>query len=178
LSSRTEIGLVASLLVGAVVLVACEPSNVGQSVSADRPAEGSKVVWDDGCAGSRMYTAPAPRWSTKQGLDRIPWLRPLPESAGVVGFFWPHQPYLVPAGHLHSDGAANKILWVAQTGGHLTVKAHPIDRDAPVVSFDLGSSGFQWPSSIDLPSAGCWTLTLTWSNKQADVNVRVSAPAD
>ena len=108
----------------------------------------------------------------------MPWLAPSPRAAQIVGMFWPHQPYLVPAGQVHRGGASNKILWLSEAEADLVITAHPLQAPEPVIHFDLGGGvgGGQWPCAIDLPSTGCWTLILHWSRHVASVNVLVHSP--
>jgi hypothetical protein len=56
-------------------------------------------------------------------------------------------------------GTNNKILWVAKSGYgrlHITAKLEGSNTTA-TRTVDLG------PSTVDLPAAGCWQLTLTWT---------------
>jgi hypothetical protein len=75
---------------------------------------------------------------------------------------------------------ANKILWVAspQAGtatpddlridARLAGSAEVVHREVP------GGPG---PSIIDLPRAGCWHLTLTWSNHADTLDLRYDPAA-
>jgi hypothetical protein len=56
------------------------------------------------------------------------------------------------------EGTNNKILWVAKNGHgtlHITAQLEGSDTTA-TRTVDLG------PSIVDLPTAGCWQMTLTW----------------
>ena len=58
-------------------------------------------------------------------------------------------------------GHANKILWVAHSGGGpLTIRAQLEGSDQTAVRSVPDGPG---PSIIDLPAAGCWRMTLAWS---------------
>jgi hypothetical protein len=63
---------------------------------------------------------------------------------------------------------ANKILWVARqpVEARLTISARR-DGSGPPVEREVGFGGGQ--SIVDLPSAGCWRLTLTWGDHLTDV---------
>jgi hypothetical protein len=64
----------------------------------------------------------------------------------------------------------NKILWVSRTlpkaPAALWIRAQRLDGatevGAPVRRIVAGGPG---PSIVDLPEAGCWRLTLTWSGR-------------
>lgn len=61
-----------------------------------------------------------------------------------------------------SDGAANKVLWVAKTAwpvGDLVIEARLEGADIQETRRVPGGPG---PSTIDLPRPGCWRLNLTW----------------
>jgi len=110
-------------------------------------------------------------------------------STGVLpswaraGFFGP-QPPRVPhvlgthgrivailfGGTLHAPPSAdlrNKILWVSPTGGMepLRIDATRADGRAHAQRVIAGGPG---PSYVDLPSAGCWRLTLSWGAAGAE----------
>lgn len=66
------------------------------------------------------------------------------------------------------SGLANKILWVAHdpASGRLNISAQ-LAGSGPVVKRTVGFGGGQ--SIIDLPSPGCWRLTLHWGDGLTDV---------
>ena len=61
----------------------------------------------------------------------------------------------------------NKILWVARdpSGGRLAIDAQ-LDGTGPVVTREVGFGGGQ--SIVDLPTAGCWRMTLRWDGRLTD----------
>ncbi|XVU29000.1 hypothetical protein ACQPZJ_18640 [Actinoplanes sp. CA-054009] len=65
-----------------------------------------------------------------------------------------------------AEDRANKILWVAresvEPGGDLVVSAVLDGTDVRAEQKVAGGPG---PSLVDLPRAGCWHLTLTWSGR-------------
>lgn len=74
----------------------------------------------------------------------------------------------------------NKILWVSKAtstpGSDLRISAQRMTRSTPVgtpvTRTVMGSPG---PSIIDLPSAGCWRLTLRWSGRIDTLDLRYVA---
>jgi hypothetical protein len=74
----------------------------------------------------------------------------------------------------------NKILWVshapAVAGSDLRISAQRMagstPMGAPVTRSVMGSPG---PSIINLPSAGCWRLTLRWSGRVDALDLRYVA---
>jgi hypothetical protein len=77
-------------------------------------------------------------------------------------------------GGLHAPPAGdegNKILWVARvTGatGDPDLKIHAT-LNGSHVAVDRVVTGGPGPSLIDVPQAGCWTFTLSWSGHQEQV---------
>jgi hypothetical protein len=62
---------------------------------------------------------------------------------------------------------ANKILWVPRerTTSRLEIDAQ-LEGTGPVVTRDVGFGGGQ--SIVDLPSPGCWRMTLRWGDQVTD----------
>lgn len=104
-----------------------------------------------------------------------PWARagfsdPRPRVTHVLGRSGAIVAILFGGAVLHSPPAAdrsNKILWVARKRndfGDMHIRAQRMrGRDVvgkPVARVVGGGPG---PSIIDLPAAGCWRFTLTWS---------------
>jgi hypothetical protein len=95
-----------------------------------------------------------------------------------VAYFWHAPPDVV---HAHGPNGGDKVLWVShgQQIGHLSISARPLDASSPVVVFDFpaaSSPSGNYPSSIDLPSPGCWHLELTLGTARGSIDVMV-APA-
>jgi len=91
-------------------------------------------------------------------------------DAGIVAYFWYPPPGVVFASRASED--APKVLWISheEQSGHLIIKAHPLGAASPVAQFDLPaalSPAGNYPSGIELPSAGCWHLDLTIGSAQA-----------
>jgi hypothetical protein len=63
-----------------------------------------------------------------------------------------------------AEGRNNKILWVSRLpvtpGDPLRITAR---QDGTARTADREVAGGPGPSIIDLPAAGCWRLTLSWS---------------
>jgi hypothetical protein len=88
----------------------------------------------------------------------------LGRSGGIVAILF--------APTLHSPPLAdrnNKILWVAhrQAGyGDMRIRAQRM-RGAALIGTPVARrvAGGPGPSIIDLPAAGCWRFTLTWTTE-------------
>jgi len=75
-------------------------------------------------------------------------------------------------GFLNDNGGGTKVLWVTH-GGEAGSRGtpHPLGRAEPVVSFT-----FPGPSTVTVPTAGCWRFELTVGSQHATMDVLV-APA-
>jgi hypothetical protein len=126
-----------------------------------------------GCGSTQAFAGPGP--DAALGLADNPWAPATPADAGIVAYFWYPPPDLLFA---HGPNDRTKVLWIFHRGqaAHLIIAAHPLNAASPVVRFAFGASGGGSPSSIDLPSPGCWRLELTLGTTHATIDVMV-APA-
>ena len=75
-----------------------------------------------------------------------------------------------------AQGRNNKILWVSRTWpktpAPLWIRAQRMDGaraiGAPLRHIVPGGPG---PSIVDVPEAGCWRLTLTWSGRRDSLDL-------
>lgn len=67
----------------------------------------------------------------------------------------------------------NKILWVSKPitrpNSPLVIRARLKGSDRVVTQRVVGGPG---PSDMDVPSAGCWSVTLSWSGHQDTVDLK------
>jgi hypothetical protein len=91
----------------------------------------------------------------------------------MAAVFWDRtDPLVVPA----PKNRANKILWVSKApltfGSNLTITAQRLVGSEPVGPIQhrvvIGAPG---PSIINMPTAGCWLLTLRWSGHVDTINL-------
>jgi hypothetical protein len=163
-------GFLASLLVAGcasqVVPTASAPfpSADGPTSRSTAPLSASPAIVPGGCGPTKVFTGPGPDakgTGAIAGLAGLRWAQASPADAGITGYFFrPTAAILVVDPSL--SGPSNKILWVTQgnLGGALAVAAHPAGSAAPVVHFSFPGAGRDYPSEIDLPTAGCWELDL------------------
>ena len=70
-----------------------------------------------------------------------------------------------------------KILWVMRLPrnySELVIHARPLHRAGPIVSVTLPADsgpGRIYPSYVDVPSAGCWNVTLRWEGHTDSVDL-------
>jgi hypothetical protein len=128
----------------------------GLALPGAGPACGAPVVHLHG-------TPPqAPRRNRPHG---IPWITTADARITAYPFYWHAPGYrghtrLALAAH-GTDGSANmKVLWGLREGGDtLAISGRgPAGRHFSRIAIDAG--GGWYPSTVVVPSAGCWTLTL------------------
>lgn len=78
-----------------------------------------------------------------------------------------------------STERTNKILWVLRQGeaSDLTISAQRMDGTSPVgAHVERRIERFPGPSTVDLPEAGCWRLTLTWADRTDTLDLEYVHP--
>jgi hypothetical protein len=119
---------------------------------------------------SRVVTGVLPVWARGGFSDAQP-VMPYVTSAsgGVVAIIW--EPITGPP----KDSSGDKVLWswrTPVTGVHAVAR---LDGTGPAVStfVDPGVTG---PSSLSLPSPGCWRITMTWSGGSDTIDLQAARP--
>jgi len=83
------------------------------------------------------------------------------------------------AGGKAPDGGAMKILWTVsrrQAGGSLALTARRIDGRGLVKRAFPTAGGGQFPSILNLPTAGCWRVSVRAGSARATFVVRAIRP--
>jgi hypothetical protein len=116
----------------------------------------------------------AAAWSSSSPDFRVPYALASGDTAGAFFFADP-----LRAGH--PENPSNKVLWIvdAPRNGHpLRIVARRPDSSQTVrMQFPADSGpGEIYPSGVDLPSAGCWKLSLAWGAHRASIDVEVAPP--
>jgi hypothetical protein len=113
-------------------------------------------------------------WSASSPDFRIPYALASGDTAGAFFFADP-----IHAGH--PENPSNKVLWVVgspRNGNSLRIVARrPGSSKVVRMQFPANSGpGEIYPSGVDLPSAGCWKLSLAWGAHRASIDVEVAPP--
>jgi hypothetical protein len=153
------------LAVAAILLAGCTgtpaPTRAPATASAPAPPAATAAA----CAPSSIHQGAPPAWNAHPaGFSGQPGL-PYVLGAGdtIMGYIWG---FPLRAGH--PDNPSNKILWyvrLPRDGQPLVVRAHPATAATPVVSYRFPADsgpGEIYPSIVDMPAPGCWTLDLSW----------------
>ena len=131
-----------------------------------RPVE--PMLMSGGCGATKLYRGHPPAWTAPafsvSSPRPSPWLYALSEHRTVAAVLFG---YPLRAGR--PTDPANKVLWImrlARHGSALTIDAHPPHGNAPRVRLAVpadSSPGEIYPSHVNVPSPGCWRLTLHWA---------------
>ncbi len=184
--ARLQLALVA---VAGVVAACASPTSpsptAGVAVSsaptagASQGPSGSPVAVEGGCGATQVLAGPGP--DARLGLADNPWAWATPADSGIVAYFWYPPPGVLSALRDPNDPNTGntKILWITHGAGtgQLTVAARPSDASSPVVRFTFppaASPADNYPSSIGLPSPGCWHLDLTLGTVRAAMDLTVA----
>jgi hypothetical protein len=111
----------------------------------------------------------------------IPWFAAAPKSAHIIGFlfFIPHgavgQKALMRTNGNGPNGRSDKILWYVSRGettSRLTITGTNLSSASSMRTRAIDSSG-AYPSILDMPTPGCWSLTVSNGKVKGHVTVEV-----
>lgn len=136
------------------------------------PARVSSAETRARACGSRVAFGALPEWARSgfSGSTRMPHVVGRDGRIAALVFGYPLYTPPLPA-------RRNKILWVARrapaSAGALWIHAQRMAGSrlvgAPVTRVVRGGPG---PSIVDLPDAGCWRLTVSWSGGRDTLDLR------
>lgn len=135
------------------------------------------------CAATPLQTAP---FESVRGLGGLRWIKAVPTSAGITGHLFYGHGARGAAAELHThglmpDGGTTKILWLIDhgtVGSALTIDGRNLTgsgRSRQTVP-EAGGGTFpysQYPSIVDVPTAGCWRFHVRSGSVTGEVTLRV-----
>jgi hypothetical protein len=152
-------------LVTAIVVAFTIVPRLADDRSTTGPVTSPPAVPELSCL-TAVVTSPLPVWARTGFTPPDQAIAHVTGSKGdIVGVLF---------GGLHAPTAAgegNKILWVARVSGGAgdpDLKIHAT-LDGSDVAVDRVVTGGPGPSLVDVPQAGCWTFTLSWSGHEEQV---------
>jgi hypothetical protein len=162
-ATRVRVSVIASLVAGAIL--AGHSGYRPDVTSAAGRAQGS------GACGVVVNHGAAPAWARFGAPGGTPYL--LADGGRFAGFLF--SPTL-RAGH--ATQPHNKILWVVGgPGGSRTLQVTARRIGSSQVEHrryhSVDRAGRIYPTYLDLPSSGCWTLSVVRSARAAHVAVRI-----
>jgi len=141
-----------------------------------------------GCRGARVHYQPY-RGLNDPGLRPLPWVSATPTSSGIVGhlFYYAGSTWAaakspdlrIYAGGSDRNGHNMKVLWRPRVRGaanSLRIVGAQLDGSASFVERWPAIGGGLFPSTVNVPVAGCWLLTLETGKLTATVTVTALMP--
>jgi hypothetical protein len=150
------------------------PSNQAGPTSLASPAPS---VAPGGCGTTPVLVGAYPEWVAGAGLPGG--MRYLVSHEGnLIGVLFVGQPMAPPHG---PPGPNNKILWISKApreGNPLRLTLTPPGGGTPVTVEETANSGPGeiYPSIVDVPSAGCWTVSAEWGANRATFELNYLPP--
>ena len=144
-----------------------------------------------GCGGEQRAVTSCSPPPVHRGDDGV-WIEAQPEELRLVGAlgYWPEdwddveraQVFTVGNG---PDGIAAKTMWIfrapdlkGEGGSHMKIEGRNLDgggtfeQTNSAVFYEGQNGAPSYASTLDLPNAGCWRLTLTTDDLEATVDIR------
>lgn len=144
---------------------------------ASQQARGALV--SRGCGGTELNRGAMPAWTAPAMADSTrpsPWPFALSRHRDVTAMIFG---YPLRAG-TPAAGRQNKVLWImrlSRRGLPLRIEARPLHSNRPVVRETEpadASPGQIYPSYVNVPTAGCWRITLRWAGHSDQLALRYS----
>lgn len=173
-------------LIGAHLAVACAVCGVlllgaGTALMALRASShpASTAPSDtSGCGDTPQRVGTVPTWIDTASGHNVPHDLPFVVASNdtAAGFC------LAPLRAADAQNFVNKVIWVVRTprdGAPLQVALHPRSAVTPAVELSQTANsgpGNIYPMLIDVPTPGCWHVTLRWATGQAELDLRYVAP--
>jgi hypothetical protein len=168
---------IVAIVAAAWLVAAC--GSTGSTGSTVRRGAGPAMV-AGGCGATKLDRGPVPAWTapafSDSGPNSPPWPHALSGRGNVVAIVFG---YPLRAGD--PADRTNKILWIMRLPRHgspLTVEARPLHANAPLITHHWpadSSPGEIYPSYVNVPTAGCWRLTVRWAQHTDWIDLRYEA---
>jgi hypothetical protein len=159
---------------GLALVLLASGCTAGRPASAPSPAPAAAPPSASAACKPQISTAALPAWARAGFSDDgsgIPHV--MSRGGDILGVLFGRELNAPPAADRN-----NKILWVARVTGRpgepLEITAVRDGTSEPVRRTVAGGPG---PSIVDLPAAGCWRLTLTWSGHTDTMDLIYRSPA-
>lgn len=160
--------LVAGLL---LVVTGCAGPTPSPVPTATTGATFSASALAGGCGDTPLWTGGGPEWTASADAGQLPFA--VSHEGNLFAGLFAHP---LRAGTAPAD-PANKILWIVREprdGQPLKLTIRPADGQAPVVSLEEPANsgpGEIYPSIVDVPTPGCWTVTAEWGGHRATLEL-------
>ena len=149
----------------ALLVAACSSTGQGNTESG--------LAEQQACVEAPIRRDARPSWTASASIPpTIPFSLGSGDPAAAFFFNYP-----LRAGH--PTNPSNKVLWVVEAPRNnqpLVIVAQQMSPAGQTVDFHWEANagpGEIYPSTIDLPSPGCWRLVLRWGPHRATIDMQV-----
>ncbi len=154
--------------------LACGGTVAPAAEASSPPPSASPLVAAASCAGTVISQGAVPAWVDVAGGHNNPIGVPfaIDNAQTVAAYLWGN-----PLRAGHPENPSNKIMFVVRApreGSDLTINAHPLGAPTPAVKVVQPANsgpGEIYPSVVDVPTAGCWVLDLSWGSHKATLDL-------
>jgi hypothetical protein len=171
---------IVAIVAGAWLLAACGSTSSTSSKHSTVRRDTAPALVAGGCGSTKLSRGPLPAWTapafSNSSPGPPPWPHALSDRGTVAAIVFG---YPLRAGD--PTDPANKVLWIMRLprlGSPLTIAARPLHGDAPLIRHTWpadSSPGEIYPSFVNVPTAGCWRLTLRWARHTDWIDLRYKA---
>ncbi len=171
---RRNGAVIAALLAAGVCLFAV--SVFDTPARASDPQGSTAAAVRAGCGATKIVHGAVPGWTAPAFSDSKsrtpPWPHAVSERGNVVAIVFGY-----PLRADRPTNPANKILWIMRLprkGSPLRIKATPLHSSAPLVKSAWpadSSPGEIYPSYVNVPTAGCWRVSLHWAGHTDSIDL-------
>lgn len=136
-----------------------------------------------GCGKTEMYQGPSPEWAQAIARGDIPG-GGAPSHFAIgrppIAVVYPITLPLIAGNATERFGRGNKVLWAlkgVKAGQAVSLDAYRLGDAVPSVHYDLApptdtNHGGAWEGSgPNVPTAGCWTLVVSWGDARSAVDL-------
>ena len=164
-----------AIVAATTLVVAC-----GSTRSSVRRVASPSLIVPGGCGATKLYRGRLPAWTAPAFADTSPgpppWPHALSARGNVVAIVFGN-----PLRAGNPTGRMNKILWIMRLPRHaspLRIEATPLHATVPAIRNAWppdSSPGEIYPSYVNVPTAGCWQLTLRWAGHTDSIDLHYNA---
>jgi hypothetical protein len=168
-------GAVLAVLAGCTeppgVNVATPSPAASTAVAAPSPSPLSASPVAGGCGRTPILLGAFPDWAASARAPESKFVQS--HEGNLIGVLFADPLVAPPRGE---DGPNNKILWISQLprdGADLTLTLTPAGGGQAVTISQPANSGPGeiYPSIVDVPTAGCWSVVAEWAGQRATLEL-------
>jgi hypothetical protein len=160
-----------AVVVTVLSVTACDATPLGTPTASPTVVVASASVVGGGCGTTSVYQGALPAWAESAQVPD-PSRYVMSHEGDLVGVLFV-SPLVAPA---RTQGPNNKILWISSVprdGSTLTLTLAPLAGGTAVTVTQPADSepGEIYPSIVDVPASGCWSVVAEWAGHRATLEL-------